>query len=132
MFKIRLMQAFLVFLWLCLLIGIYRALQQKMYLPAVIGLCGNLFWQYMAVRGIRQQRLVLSGELPATGSLDRGRLRRLTIVSFCLMIPLLVNTALLVNGVISTVTFAWLALAFGALAIYVLTKQLSKLKQLQG
>jgi hypothetical protein len=60
MFQIRTLQAFLCFLWFCLIFGLFSGLRDHMYIPTLVGVAVNFMWQYGALIAIRKRKQKLA------------------------------------------------------------------------
>lgn len=63
MFQIRMLQAFLCFMWFCLFFGLFNGLRDHLYLPTLVGVAANLMWQYGTLISIRKRKQKLTSTL---------------------------------------------------------------------
>ena len=129
MTKPRKAQAFLIFLWFCLVEGLYLGLRDKAYLPTAVGVCINLLFQYAAVNAIRQ---AYRPEKQEEAAFRRSVLRTYAKVAVPLALTITVFVGLVVLGAVSQKTFGWLCSSLMLISVVILIRLFQRLQREYG
>jgi hypothetical protein len=134
MTRLRILQAFEVFLGLSLLFGIVAEFRNPQW-PNVVGIAVNLLWQYMTLLAIRKQKNIAKlapAEQTAAMNQQRAILKPLFIGGFSLFVVLMISVGLFLSHAYSIRTFAFVAVTASTLTFCFLVFSITRLRKRQG
>jgi amino acid permease len=133
MTRLRILQAFEVFLVLSFLFGIVAEFRNPQW-PSLIGFAVNVLWQYMTLSAIRKQKKIMQltpSEQTAVMNQQQVILKPLLISSFLIFVVLAINVGLVVSNTYSTRTFGFVVLTATVVAVCYLVFSFTRLQKRQ-
>lgn len=132
MIRLRMMQAWSVLLWASLVLGSYAAIRDHEYVPAAVGICVNLLVQYLLLKGIRQKKENLSGAADEKDLHQYDQTNRLVYrVALPLIAGMAISVGLIVAGIVTPGSWAFIVIALAIVAGYILTRSLRQVQREQ-